>query len=80
MIAGWPILGDKLYAHGDEAFMRYCDQGLTAELLALFGLARQALHAARVSFPHPEGGLIAAEAPLPADLRGTVHTYSTRNA
>ncbi|MBL9012964.1 MAG: RluA family pseudouridine synthase [Myxococcales bacterium] len=65
---GFPIVGDKLYAHGDDAFIRYCDQGLVPELARLFVLPRQALHAARVTFPHPEGGTRTAEAPLPADL------------
>jgi 23S rRNA pseudouridine1911/1915/1917 synthase len=31
-------------------------------------LARQALHAARLAFPSPAGGRVAAEAPLPEDL------------
>ena len=66
--AGFPIVGDKLYGHGDDAFIRYCDEGLVPELAALFVLPRHALHAARVTFPHPEGGMITAEAPLPADL------------
>ncbi|MBA3394749.1 MAG: RluA family pseudouridine synthase [Deltaproteobacteria bacterium] len=69
--AGFPIVGDKLYAHGDEAFIRFCDQGLVPDLATLFVLPRHALHAARVTFPHPEGGrLITAEAPLPLDLAG----------
>ena len=66
--AGFPIVGDKLYAHGDEAFMRFCDVGLVPELATLFVLPRQALHAARVTFPHPDGGTVAAAAPLPADM------------
>ncbi len=66
--AGFPIVGDKIYAHGDEAFMRFCDVGLIPELAALFVLPRQALHAARVVFPHPAGGLVAASAPLPSDM------------
>lgn len=66
--AGFPIVGDKLYAHGDEAFMRFCDVGLVPELAALFVLPRQALHAARVAFPHPDGGVVTASAPLPADM------------
>ena len=67
--AGFPIVGDKLYTHGDEAFMRYCDVGLTAELAARFQLPRQALHAASVRFPHPqrpEG--LQVDSPIPADL------------
>jgi 23S rRNA pseudouridine1911/1915/1917 synthase len=68
---GHPIVGDKLYRGGEQAFMDYCDHGLTPELLDLFdGLPRHALHAARLSFPHPQGGaMITIECPLPADLR-----------
>src|SRR5215510_1223737 len=70
--AGFPIVGDKLYAHGDDAFLRYCNEGLVPELARRFVLPRHALHAARVSFPHPDGGEITAEAPLPADLAGVL--------
>jgi len=66
--AGFPIVGDKIYAHGDDAFIEYCDEGLTPELAELFVLPRQALHAARITVPHPEGGNVTAEAPLPADM------------
>ncbi|HVK85532.1 MAG TPA: pseudouridine synthase [Kofleriaceae bacterium] len=65
---GYPIVGDKLYAHGDDAFIRYCDEGLVPELAALFVLPRHALHAARVTFPHPDGHAVTVEAPLPPDL------------
>src|SRR5439155_17540652 len=34
--AGFPIVGDKLYAHGDDAFIAFCDEGLTPELAARF--------------------------------------------
>ncbi len=68
--AGFPIVGDKLYAHGDDAFMRYCAEGLVPDLAALFVLPRHALHAARVTFPHPDGDTRTADAPLPADLAG----------
>lgn len=70
--AGFPIVGDKLYAHGDDAFLRFCNEGLVPELARLFVLPRHALHAARVSFPHPDGGELTAEAPLPADLAGVL--------
>ncbi len=66
--AGFPIVGDKLYAHGDDAFIEYCDEGLTPELAALFVLPRHALHAARITVPHPDGGTVTGEAPLPAEL------------
>ncbi len=70
--AGFPIVGDKLYAHGDDAFVEYCDEGLTPELAELFVLPRHALHAWRITLPHPAGGTIFAEAPLPADLAALV--------
>jgi 23S rRNA pseudouridine1911/1915/1917 synthase len=70
---GHPILGDKLYGASEADFMRACDEGLTPELLARFdGLSRQALHAARITFPHPLGGqTLTVESPLPPDLVAT---------
>jgi 23S rRNA pseudouridine1911/1915/1917 synthase len=67
---GHPIVGDKLYGAGEQAFMDYCDTGLTPELLELFdGLSRHALHAARLTFPHPETREpITVASPLPTDL------------
>jgi len=47
------------------------DYGEAAPLLDAAGtpvLARTPLHAARLSLPHPAGGRLALEAPLPADL------------
>jgi 23S rRNA pseudouridine1911/1915/1917 synthase len=68
--AGVPIVGDKLYAHGDEAFMQFCDRGLTPELAARFVIGRHALHAAKITIPDPDerGRLISVEAPLPGEL------------
>lgn len=66
--AGFPIVGDKLYTHGDDAFIEYCDEGLTSELAALFVIPRHALHAARITLPHPDGGTVTAGAALPHDL------------
>jgi 23S rRNA pseudouridine1911/1915/1917 synthase len=70
---GHPIVGDKLYGAGEELFMRACDQelmSLTPELLQAFdGLPRHALHAHRLTFPHPtRGEPVTVESPLPADL------------
>jgi 23S rRNA pseudouridine1911/1915/1917 synthase len=67
---GHPIVGDKLYAHGDEVFAACCDQGLTPELLARLWLPRHALHAAAIVVPHPVTRReVRVESPLPADLR-----------
>lgn len=69
---GHPIIGDKLYGHGDAAFRAYCaraDDLTDAEVAAEFGLPRQGLHAARVVFPHPQSGAtVDVEAPLPPDM------------
>jgi 23S rRNA pseudouridine1911/1915/1917 synthase len=66
---GFPIVGDKLYTHGDDAFIEYCAKGMTPELAAQFVLPRHALHAARITVPHPEDGHpVTAEAPLPSDM------------
>src|SRR5262249_23823117 len=71
---GHAIVGDKLYAHGDEAFVRWCDRATEItddEVAAEFGLTRQALHAAAVTFPHPSTGApLTVRSPLPAELRG----------
>ena len=68
---GHPIVGDKLYGASEQAFMNYCDSGMTPELLELFdGLPRHALHAAKLIFPHPQTKeMITVESPLPEDLR-----------
>ena len=67
---GHPIVGDKLYGASEALFMRACDEGVTPELLAQFdGLARHALHAAHLTFPHPVTRRpLSVESPLPADI------------
>jgi 23S rRNA pseudouridine1911/1915/1917 synthase len=67
---GHPVVGDKLYGASEQAFMDYCDTGMTPELLAAFdGLPRHALHAARLCFPHPlTREPVTIESPLPRDL------------
>lgn len=68
--AGFPIVGDKLYAHGDAAFRRFCDEGLTPELAELFVLPRHALHAHEVCFPHPDNRTeVKVISPLAPELR-----------
>jgi 23S rRNA pseudouridine1911/1915/1917 synthase len=78
--AGYPIVGDKLYAHGDEVFMAFCDRGITAELARRFILPRHALHAASISIPHPASGdTLAVEAPLPRDLAALLSGSATED-
>ena len=68
---GHPIVGDKLYRASERQFMAFCDGGMTPALLEAFdGLPRHALHAHRLTFPHPvTRAPITVESPLPADLR-----------
>jgi 23S rRNA pseudouridine1911/1915/1917 synthase len=73
---GHPIVGDKLYAHGDQTFLD-CIQGDPSEqtLQALL-LPRQALHARAVALAHPvTQELLQLEAPLPEDLRAFGERY-----
>jgi 23S rRNA pseudouridine1911/1915/1917 synthase len=66
---GFPIVGDKLYAHGDDAFREFCDKGLSDEMLKDFLLPRHALHAARIELPHPRTSLkMVVESPMPEDM------------
>lgn len=74
---GYPIVGDKLYIHGDGAFIRYCNEGLTNELLDLFILHRQALHASDIHLIHPTTQKkLHIHAPLPQDMQ----TYLDRTS
>ena len=60
---GWPIVGDPLYG---EARWRSFPPDRRA---ALRGLSRPALHAWRITLPHPESGeSLTFEAPPPPDL------------
>jgi 23S rRNA pseudouridine1911/1915/1917 synthase len=67
---GHPLVGDKLYGASEELFMRACDEGVTPELLEAFdGLPRHALHAHRLTFPHPRTRApLTVESPLAEDL------------
>lgn len=66
---GFPIVGDKLYGHGDQVFMAFCDRGLTRDLARRFELPRHALHATRIRIPHPSApSTLDVTAPLAWDL------------
>jgi 23S rRNA pseudouridine1911/1915/1917 synthase len=75
---GHPVVGDKLYRASERQFMAFCDGGLTPDLLAAFdGLPRHALHAHRLTFPHPRTGApVTIESPLPPDLVAYIEALS----
>lgn len=70
--AGHGILGDKLYGQPDELFLDWLDQGASASVRARAGYPRQCLHAWQLRLPHPDGGTVNLEAPLPADMQALV--------
>lgn len=66
---GHPILGDKLYGQPDAVFLAYQREGTTAEVRAVIGFPRQALHAAAITLLSPATGeTVTLEAPLPPDM------------
>jgi 23S rRNA pseudouridine1911/1915/1917 synthase len=67
--AGYPLVGDPVYGR-----RLAIPRGATPELAAaLRGFRRQALHAAKLGFPHPRTGrTVEVESRLPADLRGLI--------
>jgi 23S rRNA pseudouridine1911/1915/1917 synthase len=68
--AGFPLVGDKMYGPDPGYFDRFSKRCLEPEAWARLRLPRHALHAARISFPHPcHGGPVSFESPLPADLQ-----------
>lgn len=66
---GFPLVGDKMYGPDPGYFDRFSRHCLEPEAWVRLRLPRQALHAARISFPHPgTGAPVTFEAPLPTDL------------
>lgn len=65
---GWPIVGDDMY--GGRALEEGCGSVL---------IARQALHAALLSFGHPiSGQAMTIVAPLPSDLKASISHFRSR--
>jgi len=77
--AGTPIVGDKLYGPDDELFGRGADGTLTDDDLARLELPRHALHAHRMTLPHPSRPSQRVEivSPLPRDLEDFWNTRDT---
>ena len=67
--AGFPVVGDPLYGGG----LRLPRGASPALQDALRDFRRQALHARRLAFVSPDGGMpVEAEAPMPADMAALV--------
>jgi 23S rRNA pseudouridine1911/1915/1917 synthase len=68
--AGLPLIGDKIYGSDELIFDRFTRKALTDADRAALRLDRQALHAWRLTLPHPRTGeRLSFEAPLEADLQ-----------
>jgi len=68
--AGLPLLGDKIYGLDELIFDRFTRKALTDDDRAALRLPRHALHAWRLSLPHPRTGeAMSLEAPLAPDLQ-----------
>jgi 23S rRNA pseudouridine1911/1915/1917 synthase len=70
---GHPLIGDPLYGQGFKSKLRKLPEPLQGKLAAL---KRQALHAERLAFTHPQSGtLLKFNSPLPADLAEIVAAF-----
>ena len=68
--AGLHLVGDKIYGPDEMIFDRFTKRELSEADHAILRLPRQALHAWRLSLPHPETGeRVELEAPLAPDLQ-----------
>ncbi len=74
--AGFPILGDKMYGQPDTTFIHHLENGPDALVRKAVGFPRHALHAYRLTIPHPDGDTVTFEAPLPADMQAIVDGQS----
>ena len=69
--AGFPLVGDKMYGPDPGYFDRFSRHCLEPEAWERLRLERQALHASKLSLPHPlTGQPTVFTAPLPEDLAG----------
>ncbi len=68
--AGLPVVGDKIYGADELIFDRFTRKEMTDADRATLRLERQALHAWRLTLPHPRSGeRVSFEAPLAPDLK-----------
>jgi 23S rRNA pseudouridine1911/1915/1917 synthase len=65
--AGFPVLGDKIYARGSRHYLDFIARGWTDEMKAELWLPRHALHSSRLSL-ETAAGKLEWYSPLPEDL------------
>ena len=65
---GHSLIGDRMYGLPPEVFLHTLDHGADSWVREQAGAPRQALHAARIRVPHPDGGTLDVSAPLPDDM------------
>jgi 23S rRNA pseudouridine1911/1915/1917 synthase len=65
--SGFPIVGDKIYARGEDWYLKFIEQGWTEEMEKSLLLPRHALHAAAIEFRLHEKPF-RVQAPLPDDF------------
>jgi 23S rRNA pseudouridine1911/1915/1917 synthase len=63
-----PVVGDKLYAHGDAFFLDWLDHPAAPRLVAQLTTRWHALHARQLTLHRPSGPLVV-EAPVPAHMQ-----------
>lgn len=67
--SGFPIVGDKIYGHDEQIFIRFTEKALTEDDMRKLRLPRHALHASELRFRHPgDGREMRVVSPLPPDL------------
>lgn len=68
---GHPLVGDKIYGPDESCYLEFIETGWSESLAERLILRRHALHASRLEVPW-DGGSLAWESALPADLAGFV--------
>ncbi|MFR9545239.1 MAG: RluA family pseudouridine synthase [Rikenellaceae bacterium] len=67
---GYPLVGDKIYGGDPTCYLRFMKEGWSPELAQQLIIARHALHASEIQFPHPRSGeTMQVHAPLPPSLQ-----------
>lgn len=65
---GGGLVGDRMYGVPPEVFLHAWEVGVDEQVIAQAGAPRQALHAASIAMPHPDGSVVEVHAPLPEDM------------